>query len=77
MAAAVLIDATVVRGVLLPAALSLVGASAWRLRRRADHGAARSGISTTRLALRRIGCGSGNSRFRLPRLGRWGRVGPF
>jgi RND superfamily putative drug exporter len=40
MAAAVLIDATVVRGVLLPAALSLVGASAWRLRRRADHGAA-------------------------------------
>jgi hypothetical protein len=40
MAAAVLIDATVVRGVLLPAALSLVGDSAWRLRRRADHGAA-------------------------------------
>jgi RND superfamily putative drug exporter len=40
MAAAVLIDATVVRGVLLLAALSLVGDSAWRLRRRADHGAA-------------------------------------
>jgi RND superfamily putative drug exporter len=39
MAAAVLIDATVVRGVLLPAALSLVGDRAWRLRR-ADHGAA-------------------------------------
>jgi putative drug exporter of the RND superfamily len=32
MAAAVLIDATVVRGVLLPAALSLVGDRAWRLR---------------------------------------------
>jgi RND superfamily putative drug exporter len=40
MAAAVLIDATVVRGVLLPAALSLVGDRAWLLRRRADHGAA-------------------------------------
>jgi putative drug exporter of the RND superfamily len=33
MAAAVLIDATVVRGVLLPAALSLLGDHAWRLRR--------------------------------------------
>jgi putative drug exporter of the RND superfamily len=33
MGAAVLIDATVVRGVLLPAALSLVGDRAWRLRR--------------------------------------------
>jgi RND superfamily putative drug exporter len=33
MAAAVLIDATVVRGVLLPAALSLLGDRAWRLRR--------------------------------------------
>jgi RND superfamily putative drug exporter len=31
-AAAVLIDATVVRGVLLPAALSLLGDRAWRLR---------------------------------------------
>jgi putative drug exporter of the RND superfamily len=40
MAAAVLIDATVVRGVLLPAALSLAGDRAWLLRRRADHGAA-------------------------------------
>jgi len=36
MGAAVLIDATVVRGVLLPAALSLLGDRAWRLRRRAD-----------------------------------------
>jgi RND superfamily putative drug exporter len=36
MGAAVLIDATVVRGVLLPAALSLLGDSAWRLRRRAQ-----------------------------------------
>jgi RND superfamily putative drug exporter len=34
MGAAVLIDATVVRGVLLPAALSLLGDRAWRLRRR-------------------------------------------
>jgi putative drug exporter of the RND superfamily len=34
MAAAILIDATVVRGVLLPAALSLLGDRAWRLRRR-------------------------------------------
>jgi putative drug exporter of the RND superfamily len=33
MSAAVLIDATVVRGVLLPAALSLLGERAWRLRR--------------------------------------------
>jgi putative drug exporter of the RND superfamily len=32
MAAAVLIDATVVRGVLLPAALSLLGERAWRVR---------------------------------------------
>lgn len=34
MAAAILIDATVVRGVLLPATLSLLGDRAWRLRRR-------------------------------------------
>jgi RND superfamily putative drug exporter len=33
MGAAVLIDATVVRGVLLPAALSLLGDRAWRLHR--------------------------------------------
>ena len=33
MAAAILIDATVIRGVLLPAALSLLGERAWRLRR--------------------------------------------
>ena len=33
MGAAILIDATVVRGVLLPAALSLLGDRAWRLRR--------------------------------------------
>ena len=35
MGAAILIDATVVRGVLLPAALSLLGDRAWRLRRAA------------------------------------------
>ena len=34
MGAAILIDATVVRGVLLPAALSLLGDRAWRLRPR-------------------------------------------
>jgi putative drug exporter of the RND superfamily len=34
MAAAILIDATVVRGILLPAVLSLLGDRAWRLRRR-------------------------------------------
>jgi putative drug exporter of the RND superfamily len=33
MAASILIDATVVRGILLPAALSLLGHRAWRLRR--------------------------------------------
>jgi MMPL family len=33
LAAAVLIDATVVRGVLLPATLALLGDRAWRLRR--------------------------------------------
>ena len=32
MAAAILIDATIVRGVLLPAGLSLLGDRAWRLR---------------------------------------------
>jgi RND superfamily putative drug exporter len=31
-AAAILIDATIIRGVLLPAALSLLGERAWRLR---------------------------------------------
>ena len=36
MGAAILIDATVVRGVLLPAALSLLGDRAWRLRRPAQ-----------------------------------------
>jgi RND superfamily putative drug exporter len=36
MGAAVLIDATVVRGILLPAALSLLGDRAWHPRRRAD-----------------------------------------
>jgi RND superfamily putative drug exporter len=40
MGAAVLIDATVVRGVLLPAALSLLGGRAWRLRHPADCGVA-------------------------------------
>jgi RND superfamily putative drug exporter len=34
MTASILIDATVVRGILLPAALSLLGDRAWRLRRR-------------------------------------------
>jgi RND superfamily putative drug exporter len=38
MAAAILIDATVVRGVLLPAALSLLGDRAWHLRRHAGRG---------------------------------------
>ncbi len=37
-AAAVLIDATVVRGVLVPAALALLGDQAWRLRRGGDRG---------------------------------------
>jgi RND superfamily putative drug exporter len=32
MAVAVVIDATVVRGILLPAALALLGDRAWRLR---------------------------------------------
>jgi putative drug exporter of the RND superfamily len=40
MSAAILIDATVVRGILLPAALSLLGDRAWRLRRSADRGVA-------------------------------------
>jgi RND superfamily putative drug exporter len=46
MAAAVLIDATVVRGVLLPAGLALLGDRAWalpRLRRYGEAGADRSG----------------------------------
>ena len=37
MAAAVLIDATIVRGVLLPAGLSLLGDRAWRPRGRGNH----------------------------------------
>src|SRR6516162_7110547 len=41
-AAAVLIDATVVRGILVPAALALLGDRAWRLRR----GGNRGGIAT-------------------------------
>jgi putative drug exporter of the RND superfamily len=46
MAAAILIDATVVRGILLPAALSLLGDRAWRLRRGGDRNvASRMGIS--------------------------------
>jgi putative drug exporter of the RND superfamily len=36
MAAAILIDATIVRGVLLPAGLSLLGDRAWRLATRAS-----------------------------------------
>jgi putative drug exporter of the RND superfamily len=43
MAAAILIDATVVRGVLLPAALSLLGDRAWHLRRHAGRGIGRTG----------------------------------
>jgi len=39
-AAAVLIDATLVRGVLVPAALALLGDRAWRLRRGGDRGGA-------------------------------------
>jgi RND superfamily putative drug exporter len=37
MAAAVLIDATVVRGILLPATLALLGDRAWRLRGGGSH----------------------------------------
>ena len=43
MAAAILIDATVVRGVLLPAALSLLGDRAWHLRRHTGRGSGRTG----------------------------------
>ena len=39
-AAAVLIDVTVVRGVLVPATLALLGDRAWRLRRGGDRGGA-------------------------------------
>ncbi len=42
MAAAVLIDATVVRGVLLPAGLALLGERAWTPRGRRDYGATAS-----------------------------------
>jgi RND superfamily putative drug exporter len=42
MAAAVLIDATVVRGILLPAGLALLGDRAWTWRGRRDHGATAS-----------------------------------
>ena len=42
MAAAVLIDATVVRGVLLPAGLALLGDRAWTLRGRRNYGATAS-----------------------------------
>jgi putative drug exporter of the RND superfamily len=42
MAAAVLIDATVVRGVLLPAGLALLGERAWTPRARRDYGATAS-----------------------------------
>ena len=38
MAAAILIDATIVRGVLLPAGLSLLGDRAWRRTGRRDSG---------------------------------------
>jgi RND superfamily putative drug exporter len=46
MAAAVLIDATVVRGILLPAALSLLGDRAWRLRRGGDRSSGPSRFSS-------------------------------
>jgi RND superfamily putative drug exporter len=45
-AAAVLIDATVIRGVLLPAALALLGNRAWGLRR--DQRIARAGLPPQR-----------------------------
>jgi putative drug exporter of the RND superfamily len=45
MGAAILIDATVVRGVLLPAALSLLGDRAWRLRPRQSVGASQADTS--------------------------------
>jgi RND superfamily putative drug exporter len=43
MAAAILIDASVVRGILVPAALALLGDRAWRLRRRRDAGGSTAG----------------------------------
>jgi len=42
MAAAIFIDATVVRGVLLPAGLALLGDRAWTPRRRRNYGATAS-----------------------------------
>jgi putative drug exporter of the RND superfamily len=50
MAAAILIDATVVRGVLLPAALSLLGDRAWDLHRHADRGSGRGRPGLTHMA---------------------------
>ena len=49
-AAAVLIDATVVRGVLVPAALALLGDRAWRLRRGGD----RAGTAPVPARLRQV-----------------------
>jgi RND superfamily putative drug exporter len=49
-AAAVLIDATVIRGVLVPAALALLGDRAWRLRR----GGQRGGTATAPAHPRRV-----------------------
>jgi RND superfamily putative drug exporter len=42
MAVAILLDATVVRGVLLPAGLALLGDRAWTPRARRDYGATAS-----------------------------------
>ena len=48
-AAAILIDATLVRGILLPAALALLGNRAWRLRSpRSGHRIARAGLPPQR-----------------------------
>jgi RND superfamily putative drug exporter len=48
-AAAVLIDATLIRGILLPASLALLGDRAWRLRSpRSDHHIARAGLPPQR-----------------------------
>jgi len=55
MGAAILIDATVVRGILLPAALSLLGDRAWRLRGRRDGG---SRIAAAPAKLQQVSSGS-------------------
>jgi RND superfamily putative drug exporter len=47
MAAAVLIDATIVRGVLLPAGLALLGDRVWPQKRRGARGAQPAGVTST------------------------------